>query len=283
MRIISSSAPASWLTTAQMLRARARPTRVRFRHVLQNSQSSAPAQLPSRMLPASAALRAAPASRTIRRPGQPTLRMQSDRRQRSFADAAIPVIFEARPAHVSCEERHALRRFDSRQPNECQTPASSVQSSDATRILQTCFARAIEHYELPRALQFDVSVRACRVFDPRFLFLAGRFRNSRHSSCCTADSTFARDLMSGSRSTLLFLRSSALPNGRIEIYARCASPVLRFQCVELLPPAQAQACLPRRPGPAQARPGPVARRHCQSLPRSSRPQVRSAATNSPLF
>jgi len=97
--------------------------------------------------------------------------MQSDRRQRSVADAAIPVIFEARPAHVSCEERHALRRFDSRQPDECQTARiqRAIVRRD-TNFYNLLRFEAIEHYELrePSSLTFP-SVRVV-VLDPPFSF-----------------------------------------------------------------------------------------------------------------
>src|SRR5437879_5406158 len=96
-------------------------TGIRFRYALQGSQSrlAACGSHPKCCLP--------PQSFTLlrrrkgfKRPVGRCIRMKRDCCQRAVAKFALPVLFNVRAAYVSCQERHALWRLDSRQPDERQ-------------------------------------------------------------------------------------------------------------------------------------------------------------------
>src|SRR6267143_709777 len=111
----------------------------------------------------------------------------------------------------------------------------------------------------------------------RFLFPAGRFRNSRHSSCCCSRRLAPR--RPGPRSSQPTPLFPPFPRSREwshrDLHRLPASPISHFRWVAFPPTAQRQDLLaPAGPG---SRPSPVARRCCQPLPRSSPAQVLCAA------
>ena len=134
--------------------------------------------------------------------------MKRDRRQRAVASFALLVLFHMRAADVSCQERHALWRLDSRQPDERQ--AACVQRAIFRRDAN-CYDllrfQAVEHNKLPRPFQLDASVRVRRAdCSAVFPFQAASSAIPIIPVVVAADATLPRDPLDMVAGPLRFVR-----------------------------------------------------------------------------